>query len=211
MAKDKANIKIISFWEWFETHERSIKGILEDELHPERDELVQTMDNHILGLGLFTWEMGTVGSNSFYLTISPNGDPYLLELSKSIVAASPALPYWTFYYAKPVKEEPIELKLYDEEYNLHFVNAQKWQFGLSLSQNGKVDITIVAKNMRHLDHETQTEASGLVISSLLGEENKILYIGKVYVLTHFNSEEPAKLVTSQALKNEFDMLLQKKR
>src|SRR5690606_41563421 len=82
MAKDIANSKISSFWEWFETQEKRIRDILNDELHPEREELVQMMDNQVLSLGLFTWEMGPDGSNAFYLTISPNGDPELLRRSE---------------------------------------------------------------------------------------------------------------------------------
>lgn len=205
MAKDIANSKISSFGEWFETQEKRIRDILNDELHPEREELVQMMDNQVLSLGLFTWEMGPDGSNAFYLTISPNGDPELLRLSKSIVGASPAFPDWTFYYAKPIKEEPIELKLYDEEYNLHFVNAQSWQFGLSLTPNGQVDITIVAKNMKHLDQETQIEAGNLVVSSLLGEECQILHVGHIHVTTQADSKDRPTML-AKALKQEFDKL-----
>lgn len=205
MAKDIANSKISSFWEWFETQEKRIRDILNDELHPEREELVQMMDNQVLSLGLFTWEMGPDGSNAFYLTISPNGDPELLRLSKSIVGASPAFPDWTFYYAKPIKEEPIELKLYDEEYNLHFVNAQSWQFGLSLTSSGHVDITIVANNMKHLDQETRIGAGNLVISSLLGEECHILHVRHIHVTTKAHSKD-RQTVSAKAFKQAFDKL-----
>ena len=207
MAKDIRLNKISSFWEWFGTQERRIREILDDELHPDREELVQMMDNQVLNLGLFTWEMGPDGSNSFYLTISPNGDPELLKLSKSIVKASPALSAWTFYYAKPLKEEPIELKLYGEEYNLHFVNAQSWQFGLSLTSSGHVDITIVANNMKHLDQETQTGAGHLVISSLLGEECHILHVGHIHITAHAHSKDQPT-VPAYTLKQEFDKLRQ---
>lgn len=207
MAKDITYDKISSFWEWFETQERRIRDILNDELHPEREELVQAMDNQILNLGLFTWEMGPDGSSAFYLTISPNGDPELLKLSKSIVEASPALSAWTFYYAKPIKEESIELKLYDEEYNLHFVNAQNWQFGLSLTSSGQVDITIIAKNIKHLDQETQTGAGDLVVSSLLGEECHILHVRHIHVNTHSHAKD-YPTVAAKALKQEFDKLRQ---
>lgn len=207
MVKDIRFNKISSFWEWFETQERRIREILDDELHPDREELVQMMDNQVLNLGLFTWEMGPEGPSSFYLTISPNGDPELLQLSKSIVKASPALSAWTFYYAKPIKEEPIELKLYDEEYNLHFVNAQSWQFGLSLTSSGHVDITIVANNMRHLDQETRIGAGNLVISSLLGEECHILHVRHIHVTTKAHSKD-RQTVPAKAFKQAFDKLLQ---
>src|SRR5690606_33317585 len=207
MVKDIRFNKISSFWEWFETQEKRIRDILNDELQPEREELVQIMDNQVLSLGLFTWEMGPDGSNAFYLTISPNGDPELLRLSKSIVGASPAFPDWTFYYAKPIKEEPIELKLYDEEYNLHVVNAQSWQFGLSLTSSGHVDITIVANNMKRLDQETRIGAGNLVISSLLGEECHILHVRHVHVTTKAHSKD-RQTVPAKAFKQAFDKLLQ---
>lgn len=207
MTKNTAHNKISSFWEWFEIQEKRIREILDDERHPEREELVQMMDNQVLSLGLFTWEMGPDGSSAFYLTISPNGDPELLKLSQSIVEASPALPAWTFYHAKPIKEETIELKLYDEEYNLHFVHAKDWRFDLSPTSNGQVDITIVAKNMKHLDRETQIGAGNLVISSLLGEECHILYVRHVRVTTQADSKD-RPTVTANALKQQFDKLRQ---
>lgn len=205
MAKDMKHSKISSFWEWFETQERRIREILDDEQHPDREELVQMMDNQVLNLGLFTWEMGPDSSNTFYLTISPNGDPELLKLSKSIVKASPSFSAWTFYYAKPIKVEPIELKLYDEEYNLHYVDIKNWQFGLSLTSSRHVDITIVAKNMKHLDQETQMGAGHLVISSLLGEECHILYVGHIHVAVHAHSKNQPT-VPAKALKQAFDKL-----
>lgn len=182
MTNKAEGTKIEAFWEWFIANEAQIMEILNDDVHPKRDALVRAMDDHILGFGLFTWEMGPISNTSFYLTISPNANKELLEISQSIIASAPQLPHWDFYYAKPVKEGNLILNLYDEDFNEHRINALEWRFVLTSEPNRKTNIIIEAPNMAQLDIETRIEAGNLVISSLLGEEQRIRAVRKIEVV-----------------------------
>lgn len=206
MAIKVLNSQIEAFWEWFVANEMQIKEILDDDIHPKRDALVRAMDDHILGFGLFTWEMGPTNSNAFYLTISPNANKELLEISKSIIALAPSLDNWAFYYAKPVREGDLVLNLYDEDFNEHQVDAMGWQFVLTSDLNGKANIVLEAPNMAPLDLETRLEAGNLVVSSLLGEEKRINAVRKIDVVIAFEAEHKKMGAPITALKEKLEAL-----
>lgn len=205
MDNKEESTKIESFWEWFMEHEAEIKEILDDEIHPQRDALVRAMDNHILGFGLFTWEMGPATRNTFFLTISPNADKELLPISRAIMDHAPDLPDWTFLYAKPAKEGHLHLKLYDEDFNEHHVDALEWKFVLVPCPDKKVDVLIEAPNMAQLDFETQADAGSLVVSNLLGEVNRIQFVRRIIVVQAFDPVQEDATPIGQ-LKQQFDSL-----
>src|SRR5690606_8768571 len=95
--------KIEEFWEWFSMNVDHIKEVLSDDFHEGRKSLVKTTDNQVLQFGMFTWEMGPLDEQLYFLTISPNGSEELLQISKQIIEGSPSFPDWKFYYAKPAK------------------------------------------------------------------------------------------------------------
>lgn len=209
MANNEESTPIKLFWDWFVANEEKIKEILDDDIHPQRDALVREMDNHILGFGLFTWEMGPIEhSRSFYLTISPNSDKDLLEISKSIIALAPDFRDWTFNYAKPVKEGDLLLNLYDEDFNEHRVDALEWHFVLVPQGNKKTDIIIEAPNMSQLDNETRLEAGSLVVSSLLGEEQRIRLVRKIDIVDIFDPAHKNSATPMAQLKQRFEALVE---
>lgn len=185
--KDQEREKIEEFWEWFVNNETHIKEVLADDYHEGRKSLVKTMDNQILQFGMFTWEMGPEGDKNYYLIISPNGNGELLEKSKEIIALSPGLRNWKFYYARPAKEWDLKFSVFDDFMEEHKVDASGWNFILEKSEGNSNNIIVEAQNLKHLDEETKLTAGNLVVSSLLGEAFKINFIDKVKIVNHFES------------------------
>lgn len=173
--------KIDSFWEWFSANDERIKEVLLGHSEQDKEALVKTLNNQVLTLGLFTWEMGHGTSRPFYLTISPNGDKELLALSREIMAAAPYLPDWELNHAKPAQDWDLKFQLYDEEYIERAVDASKWKFSLRQHPKGGVTVILEADNIGHLDHETKQTATEQVLIGLLGEEQKIAHVKEIEI------------------------------
>lgn len=195
--------KIDSFWEWFSANDERIKEVLLGHSEQDKEALVKTLNNQVLTLGMFTWEMGHGTTSPFYLTISPNGDKELLALSREIMAAAPYLPDWELNHAKPALDWDLKFQLYDEEYIERKVDASKWKFSLRQHHEEGVTIILEAGNIGHLDYETKKTATEQVVISLLGEEQKIMYVQEIETT---NQLKPSSTPIQQ-LKQKFDAFI----
>src|SRR5690606_8077079 len=123
-----------------------------------RKSLARNMDNFVLHFGMFTWEMGPVDGR-YYLTISPNGNEELLEVSEELIASAPELKRWNFYAAKPKKEWDLKFKVFDDFMTPHEVDASDWQYVWEHGPSRKITITVMANSIHHLDDETKLSAA----------------------------------------------------
>jgi len=200
--KDKTRDKIEEFWEWFINSEKLIIEIINDDFHEGRKSLSRNMDNFILQFGMFTWEMGPTGDR-YYLTISPNGNEELFEVSREIVAYAPDLKQWKFHAAKPKKEWDLKFKVFDDFMTPHEVDASSWEYFLSRNASQKIEINILARNINYLDGETKLTAADVVVTSLLGEAFKIQNVESIKVLDKFDSIQSEKSSSIYKLSSEF--------
>lgn len=201
--KSEIREKIEEFWEWFASSEKWITEILNDDYHEDRKSLVQTMDNQILQFGMFTWEMGPKGDGQYFLTISPNGNEELLQVSKQIIALSPELKNWEFFYAKPAKDWDLKFSVFDDFMDEHPVDASGWRYLIQRPSKRNAQVIIEAENISHLDEETKMTAGDLVVTSLLGEAFKIYHIGKIIVVNQFDADEKSGSKSIFDLSKEF--------
>ena len=198
------NSKIESFWEWFEAQDEKIRRVLSGRSDQDKEALVQAMDDQILRLGLFTWELGHGTRKDFYLTISPNGSMERLEQTREIMDYAPHLPHWEFNHAKPPQEWDLRFKLFDEDYIQREVDASKWKFTLiEHDDTDQVTIILEAANVNHLDFETKQTAADLVVTSLLGEEQKICYVREIEMV----NQQKASSTPIQNLRQRFEAFL----
>ena len=173
------NKRITEFWKWFGLHQKLIREVLDDELHPEKSFVVENLDNYVLGFGVFSWEIGLTDSKNMYFSISPNGNPELLLTSKEIIKEAPAIDAWEFFYAKPPKKWDFKFTLYDNNMLERFVDASAWKFVL-LDEPGKARTFIIeAKNIEHLDDDTKDSACDLILTNTIGEERKIHFLNHI--------------------------------
>ena len=200
MDEYSAYDKIDSFWEWFGANDEQTRQTLLGHSEQEKEALVQTLNNQVLTLGMFTWEMGHGKNKPFYLTISPNGSRELLALSREIMEAAPYLPDWELNHAKPAQEWDLKFRIYDEDYNEWDVDASKWKFRLWEHERGGVLVRIEAANIAQLDWETKKTAVEQVVTGLLGEEQKILHVQEIEI----QKQLQAASTPIQQLKKKFE-------
>ena len=62
--------KIDRFWKWFAQNEGDVVRAVDDEILAES--IVEQLDNFILDMGAFSWEIGAGIEKNWFLTISPN-------------------------------------------------------------------------------------------------------------------------------------------
>jgi hypothetical protein len=199
--------KVENFWKWFAVNEHIIREVLDDDFHPDKNFIVQSLDNHILEFGMFTWEIGPSQNNSsdkpFYLIISPNGDKELLSISKSVVKLAPELNDWQFYSSKQVKNADLNFSIYDDNMHERHFDAAEWNFVLSHLPNLETKVILEAKNISHLDSDTKITAAHLALTAILGEEKKINSVAEILIVSEFEEEHRSKSKSIDLLAQSF--------
>ena len=185
--------RIEAFWDWFEETEHSFKLFFKNEELVNKDLLVEAMNNWVLDFGKFSWEIGPLKGEQFYLAISPNGSQALLKQSRKVISLAPERNDWIFYPAKPARDWDFTFSMYDSFMLERQIDARDWSFELKRRPDHMFEITIEAKSIQNLDEETKLEAANQVVLRTIGEERKINRIAKVYVLEDLpESEYPDK-------------------
>ena len=178
--------KIEKFWSWFVMNEHKITLAIENE--SAADTLVEDLDNLILDLGAFSWEAGPRTNKTWFLTISPNENKLLLDISKSIIAAAPNLENWEFNYFKPAKIWNRKFVIYDDLMDEQNIDASRWKYVALNYEDDMIEIIIEADNIQHLDRETAQTAADLVVMSEIGEEIKINKITAVDIVKELDEQ-----------------------
>ncbi len=167
----------------------------------------EAMDNHILDFGLFSWEIGEGTARPHYFTISPNGDPKRLELSRRIMDAAPNLRDWEFYYCKPPKNWDFKFEMYDRYLIKQQFDASAWEFALVEQPENQIEIIIKTDNLEPLDVDDELDAGDFAITQILGEELIIEYLEAFEMVTEFGPEHPAERYKMPHLKYQFERKL----
>lgn len=183
--------RVDAFWEWFVLNEERIVAILNNEESRDKESLVQSLNDWVLQLGMFSWEMGRGQRRPYFFTISPNRDPELFALSQQIIDAAPELPQWELNDAKPAQQWDLRLNIYDNDLNEWRVNASSWKFILLSKPHNKVKVRILAKNIAKLDAEARASAAELYVSGVAGEALRIRHVAGIEITSSFGPEEEA--------------------
>ena len=180
--------KIMNLWCWFFANELRIRKSIDNNLREEQELIVQNLDNLILDMGRFSWDIGPGVDKAWSLTISPNGDKKLLEQTKAIIALAPELENWEFYHAKQAKSSDRMLALYDAKMDLQPVDTNCWHYAMLANKEGGYKLLIEATNIEHLDKETAHVAANLFVINEIGEEAKIRLINSIEIVKKFDKE-----------------------
>jgi len=196
--------KILNLWRWFYANERRIRESIDNNLKDEQEIIVQNLDNFILDLGMFSWDIGPGENKAWFLTISPNGDKELLAKTKEIVAGAPELENREFNYAKPAKNWDRKLSIYDTDMEVRLINASDWDYVAIKDQNGMRELILEASNIKNLDEETANNAANLFVINEIGEEAKIKNISAISIVTELENKYKSKKLSIGTLKNSID-------
>jgi hypothetical protein len=187
------NEKIENLWKWFLNNEDQIKDCLENKPGSAREYIIENLDNLVLDLGVFSWEIDAGIHKSWSFTISPNGDKNMMKKSKKIIESAPDLADWEFYYSKPAKDWNREFTIFDDYMTKHTINASRWKYVAIQREDGMIVLILEAKNIGHLDSDTLSTIADLVVVNEIGEETKIQHICSIDIVQQlddkYNSRE----------------------
>lgn len=193
--------KIQAFWNWFVENEAALLVAIEEE--SETNHFVGSLDNLILDIGKFSWEIGPSNNGRWSLIISPNGDKDLLHTSQKIMGNSPQLNKWDFHHSKPPKQWEKQFTVYDDLMNIHEIDASNWNYVALKYDDQMVDLIVEANNIPHLDKSTAKTAADILVEGELGEESKINKIATIEVVPVLDLELQSKKATISYLKDHF--------
>ena len=201
MYKDHLQQKIDTFWEWFQVNHTVF---LDDDVPAE---FIEALNNHILDFGLFSWQIGEGQEKPRFLTISPNGNPQRLEISKEIIESAPHFGQWEFNYCKPAKDWDYTFEMYDSFMVLQQMDASDWDFALFEKSSGKIEIRLHVIHPSLIDFADKKAAVELVVTNILGEEKIIEQVENLTLVNGFIPEHKRLVHKIPQLKKRFDSLV----
>lgn len=181
--------KIEDLWKWFINSEQQIRDCIENESATERNYIIGQLDDLILALGMFTWEIGPEENKSWFFTISPNGDKELLKLSKKIMESAPDFNDWEFNYSKPAKIWDRKFQIYDNNMEPQNIDASGWKYVAHRNKDGMIELVLEAKNSIPFDDETASMAANIVVNNEIGEESRIWNISSIKIVDHIENKQ----------------------
>ena len=196
--------KIEKLWKWFFSNEQKIRDCIENKSASEQDYIIEQLNNLILDLGMFTWEIGPGINKPWFFTISPNGDKDLIKKSRKIIDSAPDHADWEFNYCKPAKDWDRNFILYDNFMNEQKIDASNWKYVALQNKDGMIKLILEAKNVGHLDSDTAKTAANLVVLNEIGEENKIYRISSVEIVDELDKKHDSRKADIKDLKKQIN-------
>lgn len=193
--------KVNGFWNWFIDNKF--------DLVPERisDNLISKLDDKILSLGDFSWEIREGFIKENMLIISPGGNIDLLPITKRIIELAPIIEDWEFSHYKPSKEWDYQLILYEESNVKKILNVKDWEYVLYKFKDGTFDIIFKTKNLNSSLQEEKVLVGDIVLESIIGEESSLKFIKNMEFVQEFNDTDKQKSNPLIFLKKHFEELI----
>lgn len=195
---------IEAFWQWFVKNEQTIQACIENNDVKQREFVVDQLNEWILGLGVFTWDVGLDDDDRWFLMISPNGNPEMMTLGNAIMEQAPEHINWLFYAGKPAKNWNRQFCVYDDYMDEHFIDASQWHFLVFTDDDEMLELVIEAKNIPHLDPETAETAAEQFVIQEIGERARILRVSSIDIVSELDSEDEDSKKSVLELKKELE-------
>lgn len=195
MIRRKKNTnKIKDFWKWFESNKNALKS------NKLSNDVLQILNEKILSLGDFNWEVREGREKENMLIISSGGNMDLLPLAKDIINSAPILAEWEFYFYKPAKD--WDYKFYIEEFDRKkMIDASSWEYVLLKFPDSTYDIIVKAPSLKVLPKDEQYDIFDIVLDNILGEEISLKLIKNVDIVGTFSNDHINQKGNLKRLKN----------
>lgn len=147
--------------------------------------LIDELDQRILGLGDFSWEVGPGidHDDNFALVISPSGCQEMLLETRAIISTAPACHGWEFYPARPRKKWKQSFVVSDDCGHEYSVDASLARYVLRPAHEGRFRIVLSDDSVCELPPELQDIAADILIEGELGEELRMMAIDLVCIVS----------------------------
>jgi hypothetical protein len=190
------------FWHWFSRHYNELGENFEN------DKTLAELDNRIMGLGDFAWEIGPGTKDNNQLVISPGGNLDLLPITKQIVSSAMNIPGWVFIYAKPPKEWKLIFNFQKGNGEVIEINASKWKYVLLNYEDDGLEIILQTFYLTNLSEEDKLIAAEILLDGILGEEARMLHITYIDIVEEVDFEYLSEVNDITYLHNHFEKLMQ---
>ncbi len=197
--------KIDAFWQWFVKNEAVIKECIDLDTSPNQSYVVNQMNELILDLGVFTWDMGLNEQDNWFLMISPNGNADNLGISQQLIVEAPPHIKWQFHSSRPAKNWDRCFTVHSFDMQEMAVDASNWNLVAIDQDDNQLEIIIEAKNIGHLDPETSESAANQFLVGELGEELRINRIAKVQIVKSVDAVYEKEKVSVSKLKKHVEV------
>jgi len=189
-----------NFWTWFKKNKDYLMSDKITKL------LIKKLDEEIIRLGNFNWEIREGINEDNMLIISPGGDINLLSITKEIILSAPKIEGWEFYHYKPCKNWDYKLSLH-EFFNLKkTLDVKDWEYVLYSFSDGTFDIVLKANNLNSMSENEKYIIIDIVLESILGEEISLKLIKKIDIVDKFEDTEYDRKSSIEYLKNHIEQL-----
>jgi len=192
--------KIEAFWQWFVQNHDRIKNCIQSDAAPDREYIIENLNNHILNLGTLTWDVGLDGNDDWFFMLSPNGVEELLPISEQIIKEAPLFLDWKYYASKPALDWDRYFSLYDAEMEIVEIDASDWHYILYYNDNEKLEVVLEATNLDHVDEETKGTAASVFLTNEIGEQALIELIEGYDIVSQLDVEDIEKKLPITGLK-----------
>lgn len=176
------------FWQWFVKNEKLIKDCIENEHSTHKELVVDQMNEHILGLGMLTWDLGLNEDNNWFLMLSPNGDKEMLNVSQRIISDAPEHMDWLFYASRPPKSWNRTFKVYNASFDEVHIDASEWHYLIFEDEDEKLVLVLEAQSISHLDDELADNVGEQFVIHELGELPWMFHISSVEIVSSVEIE-----------------------
>ena len=124
-----------------------------------------------------------------------------MAITEQVIRESPIVSNWSFFDGIQPKGDYI-ISLYDSDMDIQTVDASTWKICARPIQN-RFELKIEVNGTAHIDEDTETIAVDLLLTSLLGERQKIARILDFQIVDEFDE---ADFHLIQPIQNILDLL-----
>lgn len=169
------------FWEWFRRAEVEISKNYHDPA------IMRKIDRYVHQISPdLSWEIGPVGNEGLYFSLSPDLDDELMELASESVARSYKSEIWIFLVGRQRRPWNDLLTILNEEIGVAITfDLSKWtHVAYRDKDEGLIDIVFSA-NCSSSDDEDMSRMANIAAVGLLGEILVMERVGSIEVRNFF--------------------------
>ena len=178
---DSIKEEIGKFWNWFQINSKSLEKKEISHKH------ILELEQNLFAIHKLDWELGPGRSKPFMLSLSPNGDPNLFELTKQIVEEAPLLDDWEFFPAKPPRDWNLVFQLSYEGREV-LIDGKQWEFLAFKFKDGTFDLDFKPVEGIGLPDEYLNWAATILVDGELGEDRRIRTIANIATVKSWSEE-----------------------
>lgn len=178
----EVDMKARDFWSWFSGVVPQLQQQLDDD--SVDDGLLGELDQAILSLGDFGWEVGPDEDGSGYIfVLSPGSDLELLKEAEAVIAEAPRFARWRLFSCRPKKTGwTLKFLVYDEAGREFEFDGSTCEFKIVI-EGGKSRVLLRGPGFRLLPGSRHHDAAGILLDGILGESARMKLVSSYEVVS----------------------------